>query len=234
MAVPDFKLSAPIDATSPALLASRKHWLTAEMIPLYVAVFVYVLMLCLGNRLLVDPDTYFHIAAGNWIWAHHSVPSKDPFSGTMQNAPWIAHEWFAEVILGAAYGAGGWAGIVAITAAAIAASYYLLTRFLQTILSSVATLIGVIPTFVLLAPHLLARPHVLAMPFFVAWAVGLARARAKNRSPRPTEQALFGPPLAPASGKSAPEPRSSRTRPAARAGISSSQSKSVSRVRAAS
>jgi hypothetical protein len=183
MAVPDLKLSAPLGATNPALLATSRRWLTAGMTPLYVAVFVYVLMLCLGGRLLVDPDTYFHIAAGNWIWAHHSVPSTDPFSATMQNAPWIAHEWLAELILAAAYGAGGWAGVVAATAAAIAAAYFLLARFLGHILSTVATLLGVIPSFLLASPHFLARPHVLAMPVLVAWTAGLAQSREKNLPP---------------------------------------------------
>jgi hypothetical protein len=183
MAVPELKLSAPLGATNPILLATSRQWLTAGMTPLYVAVFVYVLVLCLGNRLLVDPDTYLHIAAGNWIWAHHSVPSTDPFSATMPNAPWIAHEWLSEVILAAVYGAGGWVGVVAATAAAIAASYFLLARFLGGILTTVATLLGIIPSFVLASPHLLARPHVLAMPFLVAWTAGLAHARAKNQSP---------------------------------------------------
>jgi hypothetical protein len=183
MSAPELKLSAPLGATNPALLVISQRWLTAGMTPLYVAVFIYVLMLCLGGRLLVDPDTYFHIAAGNWIWAHHSVPSTDPFSMTMQDAPWIAHEWFAELILAAAYGAGGWAGVVAATAAAIASTFFLLTRFLGHILSTVATLLGIIPSFLLVSPHLLARPHVLAMPLLVAWTVGLARSRERNQSP---------------------------------------------------
>jgi hypothetical protein len=183
MSAPELKLSAPLGGTNPALLATSQRWLTAGMTPLYVAVFIDVLMLCLGGRLLVDPDTYFHIAAGNWIWTHHSVPSTDPFSMTMQNAPWIAHEWLAELILAAAYGAGGWAGVVAATAVAIAATFFLLARFLGHILSTVATLLGIIPSFLLVSPHLLARPHVLAMPLLVAWTVGLAQARERNQSP---------------------------------------------------
>jgi len=51
MVVPDLKLSAPLGATDPALLANHRRWLTAGMIPLYVAVFVYVLTLCLSNHL---------------------------------------------------------------------------------------------------------------------------------------------------------------------------------------
>src|SRR5579862_10005104 len=114
MAVPDLKMSAPLGAINPPLRAASGHWLSAETTPLYVAVFIYVLTLCLGSRLLVDPDTYFHIATGNWIWAHDSVPSTDPFSATMRDAPWVAHEWLAALILAAAYSVGSWVGVVAV------------------------------------------------------------------------------------------------------------------------
>lgn len=183
MAVPDLKLSAPIGATDPARRAAAQLWLAAGMTPLYVAVFIFVLMLCLATRLLGDPDTYFHIAAGSWIWAHHAVPSTDPFSATMRNTPWIAHEWLSGLILAAAYQGGGWAGVVAATAAAIAATFFLLARFLGRILSPVATLLGIIPSFMLASPHLLARPHVFAMPLLVAWTAALAQARESDRPP---------------------------------------------------
>lgn len=183
MAVPELKLSAPPGATNPARLAANRRWLSVGMTPLYIAVFVYALMLCLGGRLLGDPDTYFHIAAGNWIWAHHRVPSTDPFSATMPNMPWIAHEWLSELILAGAYNVGGWVGVVAITAAALAATYFLLARYLERVLSTVATLLAVIPSFLLTSPHMLARPHVLAMPLLVAWTIGLEDSRAKNHPP---------------------------------------------------
>ncbi|HTZ80697.1 MAG TPA: hypothetical protein VMC10_22490, partial [Stellaceae bacterium] len=39
--------------------------------PLGVAVFAYALLLLVGEQLLNDPDTFWHIAAGRWIWAAH-------------------------------------------------------------------------------------------------------------------------------------------------------------------
>jgi hypothetical protein len=183
MTVPELKLAAPLGATKAPPFASHWQWLTAAMTPLYVAVFVYALMLCLGGRLLGDPDTYFHIAAGNWIWAHRAVPGTDPFSATMTNMPWIAHEWLSELILAAAYDSGGWVGVVATTAAALATTYFLLARYLGHILSTVATLLALIPSFLLASPHMLARPHVLAMPLLVAWIAALETARTEKRTP---------------------------------------------------
>ena len=65
-------------------------------------------MLGAGNRLLNDPDTYWHIAAGRWIFAHREIPAGDPFSFTFQGAPWVAHEWLAELLFALAWRAGGW------------------------------------------------------------------------------------------------------------------------------
>jgi hypothetical protein len=151
--------------------------------PLGVAGVVYALLLIAGAKLLNDPDTYWHIAAGRWIWATRAVPSADPFSHTMAGAPWHAHEWLAELILAGVYGAAGWAGVVALAAAAVAASLGLLMRALQRCLAPAAALAAVALTFYLAAAHLTARPHALALPLLVAWSASLLRARAEDRAP---------------------------------------------------
>src|SRR5215470_10766736 len=99
--------------------------------PLGLGAALYGLLLIAGERLLNDPDTYWHIAVGRWIWAHAAVPSTDPFSHTLPGAPWLAHEWLSELILAGAYGALGWAGVVALAALSVAASLALLMRVLE-------------------------------------------------------------------------------------------------------
>lgn len=44
-------------------------------------------------------DVYFHLAAGRWMLAHHSVIRRDMFSYTVRGRPWIADEWGYEVAL---------------------------------------------------------------------------------------------------------------------------------------
>src|SRR6202162_3765006 len=103
---------------------------TAVMGPLGLGALLYGLLLIVGERLLNDPDTYWHIATGRWIWAHAAVPTADPFSHTLPGAPWLAHEWLSELILAGAYGALGWAGVVALAALAAAAGLTLLMQAL--------------------------------------------------------------------------------------------------------
>jgi hypothetical protein len=170
MAVSD---TVPADTPRTAALAG----------PLGLAAAVYGLLLLVGERLLNDPDTFWHIAAGRWIWAHAAVPMADPFSHALRGAPWLAHEWLSELILAGAYGALGWAGVAALAALAVAASLALLMRALERFLRPKVALGATAMAFFLMAAHLTARPHALALPFLVAWAAALVQARAESRAP---------------------------------------------------
>jgi len=155
-----------------------------ESLPWLVGTGVYVLLLTFGPRLLNDPDTYSHVAVGRWIMSRGAVPTSDPFSFSMHDAPWITFEWLSQIIYAAVYAVSGWAGVVALASAAIALAIGLLTRFLLRELSFTLTLLMVLAAFVLLAPHLLARPHVLTLPIMVTWAAALVRSM-DQRTPPP-------------------------------------------------
>src|SRR5579871_5581482 len=58
-----------------------------------------------------DGDTWWHLAAGNWMLAHGAVPTRDVFTYTFAGQPWTAHEWLAEVLMALAFCAGGWSGL---------------------------------------------------------------------------------------------------------------------------
>src|SRR5215831_8965243 len=92
-------------------------------LPWLVITGVYVLLIALAPRLLSDPDTYSHIALGRWILEHHAVPTTDPFSATLRGTHWVAFEWLSQVAFAIAHELGGWAGVVALAAAAMAAAF---------------------------------------------------------------------------------------------------------------
>jgi hypothetical protein len=148
-----------------------------------MAALCYLLLLGLGSRLLNDPDTYWQIALGHWILAHAHVPYSDTFSWTMAGKPWISSQWLAQVLYAKAFDLAGWSGVVVLAAAAIAAAFGLLTRFLLERLSLGPALMLCAGGFVLASPHLVARPHALAMPVMVAWIGGLVRAADEKRAP---------------------------------------------------
>jgi hypothetical protein len=153
------------------------------LLPLWVGVFIYALFLLAGNRLLIDPDTMWQITVGQWILDHGMVPQTDVYSFTMRGQPWISTQWLAQVIYAKAYAAFGWSGPVVLAATAIAATFALLTKFLNRHLSESATLVFVAAALALTVPHLLARPHVLALPLMVAWVGGLIAAADRKSAP---------------------------------------------------
>ena len=155
---------------------SRRMVDARSAMPWLVVVGVYLLLTALGPRLLSDPDTYSHIALGRWILEHHTVPTTDPFSATLRGTHWVAFEWLSQVILAIAYAVGGWTGVVALAAAAVAAAFGVLTRFLLREWQPNAVLAAVLSAILLTAPHMLARPHILALPVMVLWIATLIRA----------------------------------------------------------
>jgi len=152
-------------------------------LPLWVAVAIYALLLALGSMLLNDPDTYWHIAVGEWIVEHRAFPHVDPFSATVAGAPWIAKEWLSQLLFAGAHAVAGWSGVVVLAAFAIASTFALLTYFLLQKLAPVPALTLVGAGFVLASTHCLARPHALALPLMVVWAGVLMNAVDHRRPP---------------------------------------------------
>jgi hypothetical protein len=159
--------------------------------PLCVAISVYTLLLSIPNHLLIDSDSYWHIATGRWMIEHRAVPFADPFSYTMRGAHWISFEWLSELAYSAAYSLGGWSGVVILAAAGFATAFGLLTFFLSRTLPVVPTLILTLAAAVLAAPHFLARPHALAMPVMVAWVGILIDRLVRNQGPPVTALPLM-------------------------------------------
>lgn len=152
--------------------------------PVCVTLAVYALLLILGNQLLNDPDTYWQVAAGNWIAEHRAVPHSDPFSFTMHGASWISFEWLSQLAYAGAHAVAGWAGVVMLAAAAIATAFGLLACFLLRALRPAPALLLLLAALVLAAPHFLARPHALALPIVVLW-IGVLLDRLDRDEPPP-------------------------------------------------
>ena len=170
-----------------AARTSRGHGLGGERasLPLVVALLAFAATIAAGPRILDDPDTFSHVAVGQWIVAHGSVPRVDVFSYTMRGMPWVADEWLSEVVLAFAYKVLGWEGLVLATAVAFAATLALLARALLRVLDPVYVLVAVVAAWGLCFPHITARPHVFALPLLVLWTDGLVTARQADHAPPP-------------------------------------------------
>jgi len=58
-------------------------------------------------RPVADPDFWWHLSAGQFIFDTKTIPQNDPFSFTNFGEAWTAHEWLSELILYSLYRVGG-------------------------------------------------------------------------------------------------------------------------------
>ena len=152
-----------------------------------IATLVAVLLIpaALGSSATIfnDGDVSWHIATGQWILDHRSIPRTDPFSFTWAGKPWVPIEWLSEVIMAAAYRLGGYSGIAALVTAALmalhATVFFNAARFVRP-LAAVGTIIAM---DLVLIPMMLARPHLLAWPLIACWTWLMLRAREQGRAP---------------------------------------------------
>ncbi|MBB4198169.1 hypothetical protein CCR94_10970 [Rhodoblastus sphagnicola] len=133
---------------------------------------------------LNDGDTWWHIAAGQWILAHRAVPTTDIFSFSAPGIYWNAHEWLAEILFAGAFKVAGWSGAVALTGALVAGTLLILTRrALRDGLSGIPLLALMLVGFSLIAPSLLVRPHLFGLFLLAFWVDRLMAARAADKAP---------------------------------------------------
>src|SRR5689334_12536042 len=164
----------------PEIIRSRIAWLDPAAV--IAGCLTFALMLFVP-ALLNDGDTFWQIRTGEWILDHHSIPRTDPFSFTAGDRHWFPHEWLAEVVMALAYRVSGLAGVIVLTAGAMAMTAAVLLHHMRRFLPGIYAVVGLILALSCAAPSMLARPHLLAWPFLAVWCVGLVTARIDHIAP---------------------------------------------------
>lgn len=59
-----------------------------------------------------DPDFWWHLKTGEWIWNHKAIPFHDPFSYTFKGSEWINYEWLFHTIIYPLYKMGGFNALI--------------------------------------------------------------------------------------------------------------------------
>ena len=150
------------------------------LILLLLAIFVVAIP---ADRLLRDPDLYWHTATGRLIWTTGSLPRVDEFSHTFRGHPWIARDWLSDLAFYGSYSLDGWRGVSILAAVSIALAYGLLFLMLaRTMRLTVAIGVAVVMVFLSFS-HLHARTQLLADGLIVIWVAGLVRAVDTKTSP---------------------------------------------------
>jgi hypothetical protein len=151
-------------------------------LPIAFAAILFAIFLFVP-AVLNDGDTWSHIAIGRWILEHHAVPWADPFSLTALGKPWIADEWFSELLMAIAYQLDGVTGVLILVAIAAGLAAGLLLRHLRVWLDPLPAVVILVFALSCGSASMLARPHMLALPALEIWTAGLLIARSRGAAP---------------------------------------------------
>jgi hypothetical protein len=130
-----------------------------------------------------DGDTWWHLAAGNWMLAHHAAPARDIFSYTFAGISWNVHEWLSEILMAGAFAVAEWSGLHILFALASGATAAIVGRALRRQMDLIPASITTILGLACVTGSLLARPHMLALPLLAFWTAALVEARQQKRAP---------------------------------------------------
>jgi len=88
------------------------------------ALLVFVLFI----RTPVDADLWWHLRAGQSMWAQKSILLVDPFSYTRLGMPWVNAFWLSEILFYLLYRVGGYFALAAFVSLTGAAAFYFIYR----------------------------------------------------------------------------------------------------------
>jgi hypothetical protein len=125
-----------------------------------------LLLIFLGVASIWETDIWFHLKTGEWILAHHAIPTRDIFSYTAAGHPWIAESWLSQVVFFLVYHLSGVPGLILFKAAVIVAAFMLLYVVLMRrgIDATVAAMV-VFLAAVLSRERFVERPHIFSFLF---------------------------------------------------------------------
>jgi len=140
--------------------------------PLLLMCLTPFLILRVALRPVSDPDTFWHIRAGQYLWSTWQFAGPEPWS-QFSSHEWVLHEWVPQLALFAVWNEWGLPGIAWINAASIillfAALYVTCRRFsgiLPAALSAAAAWVGASGS---LSPRPQMVTFALALVFTAAW-----------------------------------------------------------------
>jgi hypothetical protein len=114
-----------------------------------------------------DPDYYWHLMTGKYIFEQHALPHSDIFSYTQFGKPWVLHEWLFQVALYAVYEWLGPVGVnLATTLLGLLALYIVYNSARRLTGGSLIATFTAIVFFVFLVPTINPRPQLVTYVLF--------------------------------------------------------------------
>jgi len=90
-------------------------------------IFILALgLFAMAARTVTDPDVWWHLRTGQLILQTHHIFRTDPYSFTRAGHVWVNHEWLSQVLMFSVYRWLGYAGLIFVFAAIVAAAFFVI------------------------------------------------------------------------------------------------------------
>lgn len=131
----------------------------------------------LAVRRLGDFDTWWHLASGRWIVAHHAVPATDTLSFTVPDHAWVNLQWLFDVLVYGVYSLGGAPLLVLASALGLTVGVALLVGNVRSSLGPITASLLTVWTLVVVYERFVCRPEILSFIYMgvVLWLLLRAR-----------------------------------------------------------
>jgi hypothetical protein len=107
-------------------MATVAHQSSSASLTRISPAFLLVIIAVADGGRFADPDLWWHLSAGESVIRTGHFIMRDPFSYTAHGLPWLDHERIPEVIMAAAYLAGGVIGLKLFKLACTAVTFVLI------------------------------------------------------------------------------------------------------------
>ena len=147
------------------------------------SILLLLVKITLTDHAILDPDLGWHLKTGEWISAHGTVPTTDPFSQYGAQRSWVAYSWLFGWVLSSLETSFGLPGVIGLTfflSVAIFAALFMLLRQVNSEPGVVMALmaLGMIAMSPLLRTP---RPWLFTILFFIVELVLIQQARLTGR-----------------------------------------------------
>ncbi|WP_419176067.1 hypothetical protein [Desulfosediminicola sp.] len=134
-------------------------------------IFFVVLTMFMTLR---DPDYYWHIKTGEYIFENQLLPRLDIFSFTMTNQPWVLHEWLFQLLLYMIFDLFGTTGVKSLSVFLFLVSVYFSYKLSKRLSSArITAMLMLVLLPVLIVIGLSPRPQLFTYIFFSYYLYGL-------------------------------------------------------------
>ena len=110
-----------------------------------VAILIFGMVGALRSN-LADPDYFWHLRAGQWVFENKKFPVNDPFLWSQANTPWLHHGWLSDVGMYWVLSIGGSGAISAVIgllfAATLSVMYWCARQYAPTVIALALVLVG--------------------------------------------------------------------------------------------